>query len=309
MSADSPFLVEPTACGLVPLASHGAPPLVLDGKVGSQALLAQLQGQVAAFVKAQGVQPSLAVVQVGQNPASSVYVKKKAEMAKALGMASTLVSLAETVSEAELTTRLQGLNDDPAVHGILLQLPLPSHLNALPFQQLIAPQKDVDGFHPLNLGLLLVGGQPFALPCTPAGVLWLLQAHGVPLAGKHVVVLGRSNIVGKPMAHLALQQHATVTVAHSKTNNLAALLAMADVVVLAVGVPHLVKASQLKAGAVLVDVGINRLEDGRLVGDAQLDEVAHLAAYTPVPGGVGPMTIALLMHNTLLLAQQAALQP
>jgi methylenetetrahydrofolate dehydrogenase (NADP+) / methenyltetrahydrofolate cyclohydrolase len=274
---------------------------VLKGKEASQALLQQVSQQLEPL-KAKGLTPTLRVVQVGDVAASSVYVRKKAEMAKKLGLDGQVLALPANISQEALLAELEKLNADASVHAVLLQLPLSAHLDALACQMAIAPQKDVDGFHPENLGRLLSGAKPFALPCTPAGVMWLLDYYKQPLAGKHAVVVGRSNIVGKPMAHLLLQQNATVTIAHSRTQNLEQLLALADVVVAALGIPEFIKGSSLKAGAVVIDVGINRLEDGRLVGDVDYaSALPVVSAITPVPGGIGPMTIAMLMANTVKL--------
>lgn len=276
---------------------------ILDGKQTAEALLAEVKQRLATCP----VQPGLAVVQVGNDPASAVYVKKKAQMAQQLGIHSRLIQLPATTTHQELEATIVALNNDPAVHAILLQLPLPKHLNAAYFQQLTAPHKDVDGFHPLNLGLLLSGQKPAAVPCTPAGVMWMLSHYNLPLVGKHAVVIGRSNIVGKPQAQLLLAQNATVTIAHSQTQDLPGLCRTADILVAAVGKAEMVKTDWVKPGAVVIDVGINRLTEGeragKLVGDVAFEEVAEVAGWiTPVPGGVGPLTIAMLMQNTVALA-------
>jgi methylenetetrahydrofolate dehydrogenase (NADP+)/methenyltetrahydrofolate cyclohydrolase len=281
---------------------------LLDGKALAQSTTLALADTVAQFIAQHHVVPGLAVVQVGDVAASSVYVKKKAQQAKKLGISAQLLHLPSSTTQAELLTLLEQLNHDASVHAILVQLPLPPHLDALAVQEAIAPHKDVDGFHPLNLGKLLANGQPYAVACTPLGVMHLLAHYNIPLAGQHAVVIGRSTIVGKPQAHLLLQQHATVTLAHSRTTHLPALVQQADIVVAAVGIPELVRGSWLKQGAVVIDVGINRTAEGTLVGDVAYDEALPIAsAITPVPGGVGPMTIAMLMHNTVALAQQALL--
>lgn len=276
----------------------------LDGKAVGQLMQDTVKQQVATLLH-QGVVPGLRVVQVGDVPASTVYVNKKARVAAKLGIDAQVVRLPETVPAETLQHTLAQLNNDPAVHAILLQLPLPAHLDPLAFQRAIAPEKDVDGFHPYNLGALLAGTQPYAVACTPLGVMRLLTHYAIELAGQHAVVIGRSNIVGKPMAHLLLQQQATVTVCHSKTQELPALVRQADVVVAAVGRPAMVRGNWIKPGAVVVDVGINKVGD-QLVGDVAFEEASQQAGWiTPVPGGVGPMTIAQLMQNTANLCQLA----
>jgi methylenetetrahydrofolate dehydrogenase (NADP+) / methenyltetrahydrofolate cyclohydrolase len=285
-------------------------PQLLDGKALSETLQIRLQEEVQVFRHQTGVTPGLRVVRVGDDPASGVYVRKKAEMAKALGMDGEVLTFPETITAEDLSQVIQQLNQAPEVHGILLQLPLPTHLNPLVFQEQILPEKDVDGFHPYNLGQLLMGGTPYAVPCTPLGVMTLLKASQLEVAGKHAVVLGRSNIVGKPQAQLLLAAHATVTIAHSRTQNLPALCQSADLLIAAVGKPKLVTASWVKQGAVVIDVGINRdPETGKLCGDVDFESVAPKSlAITPVPGGVGPMTIAMLMQNTLRLAEKRCLR-
>jgi len=287
-------------------------PLVLVGKPVADALLADIQAQWQTFQATHPSQvlnpPGLAVVQVGQKPASSVYVNKKATVAEGLGFHSVVHRLPEETTQTELLSCLEALNQDAAIHGILLQLPLPAHLDATDFQAVIRPEKDVDGFHPHNLGLLLAGQPPFALPCTPAGVMRLLAYYQLPVAGKHVVVIGRSNIVGKPMAQLLLQADATVTICHSKTPDIEALTKQADIVVVAIGKPNWLQPTALKPNAIVIDVGINRHpETQKLVGDADYTALLpQCQAITPVPGGIGLMTIAELMHNTwqLFLHQQ-----
>jgi methylenetetrahydrofolate dehydrogenase (NADP+)/methenyltetrahydrofolate cyclohydrolase len=269
----------------------------LDGKKVSQLVLGQVEQWIKETTLAEP--PHLAVILVGDDPASQVYVNKKAKTAEKLGMKSTVLRLPASTSEQALLTQIDTLNQNPAVHAILLQLPLPVHINTYHALERISPVKDVDGFHPMNQGLLFSGRNPVALPCTPAGMMTLVQAYGLSPKGKHVVVVGRSNIVGKPIAHLMLQQHATVTIAHSQTEELPALIATADWLVAAVGKPNMVTGNMLKPGAVVLDVGINRLPDGRLVGDVDFESALSVASYiTPVPGGVGLMTIATLMQNT-----------
>ena len=278
-------------------------PLLLEGRPVADALLAGVKSQWEAFQVKQPQShaiPGLAVVQVGSNPASQVYVNKKAKVAKELGFHSEIHRLPAETSKEALLACLQALNADANVHGVLLQLPLPAHLQPSEFQSVILPEKDVDGFHPQNLGLLLAGQKPFALPCTPAGVMRLLAHYTIPIAGKHAVVIGRSNIVGKPMGQLLLQADATVTICHSKTPNIEEITKQADILVVAIGIPQWLKCSGVKASAVVVDVGINRhAETQKLVGDVDFEAVAPVCqAITPVPGGIGLMTIAELMNNT-----------
>lgn len=274
---------------------------ILDGKLTSQQLVTSLGEELRMLAASQPVLPKLVVVLVGDDPASQVYVGKKAKMAVKIGMLSEVLTYPAQTSQEELVSVIRKLNADDTVHGILVQLPLPKHINTLDIITTVDPRKDVDGLHPLNLGLLMTGDPSACKPCTPAGVITLLKAYNIPMAGKHAVVLGRSNIVGKPMGMLLLQENATVSYCHSKTADLAAITRQADILVAAVGVPKMVTADFIKPGAVVVDVGINRL-DGKLVGDVDFDSAAETASFiTPVPGGVGPMTIATLMANTLEL--------
>ncbi|WP_373532989.1 bifunctional methylenetetrahydrofolate dehydrogenase/methenyltetrahydrofolate cyclohydrolase FolD [Vampirovibrio sp.] len=278
---------------------------ILDGKLTSQNLLDSLSVELGALTAQGAPLPKLVVVLVGDDPASQVYVNKKAKTAQKIGMLSQLLTYPQATSQAELLAVIAQLNQDASVHGILVQLPLPKHINTLDVITAIDPKKDVDGLHPLNMGLLMSGDPSACKPCTPAGVMTLLNAYQVPLAGKNAVVLGRSNIVGKPMGLLLLQENATVTYCHSKTADLPAVCRQADILVAAVGVPNLVTADFIKPGAAVIDVGINRLE-GKLVGDVDFASAAQKAGFiTPVPGGVGPMTIATLMANTLFLYRQA----
>ncbi|MFN8694063.1 MAG: bifunctional methylenetetrahydrofolate dehydrogenase/methenyltetrahydrofolate cyclohydrolase FolD [Holosporales bacterium] len=279
-------------------------PVVLDGKLLSAKIRSDLTGAVAGFVKAKGVKPGLAVVLVGEHPASQVYVRNKAKQTVEVGMESFEHKLPETTPQADLLALIDKLNADRAVHGILVQLPLPAHIEAGKVINRIHPDKDVDGFSAVNVGRLSIGMDGF-VPCTPLGCLKLLH-HYVPngLAGKHAVVLGRSNIVGKPMAALLLQNDCTVTIAHSKTKDLAAITRQADILVAAIGRAKFVTADMVKPGAVVIDVGINRAAGANgkdvLVGDVDYAAVSAVAgAITPVPGGVGPMTIACLLSNTL----------
>ncbi len=279
---------------------------IIDGK----AFAAQVRGQVAQHVTRlkddHGITPGLAVVLVGADPASEVYVKSKGKMTKEVGMKSVEHRLADTTSEAELLALIDTLNNDDTIHGILVQLPLPDHLNEDLVISAIDPTKDVDGFHISNVGLLGTG-QKSMVPCTPLGCLMMLRDHHGTLSGMDAVVIGRSNIVGKPMAQLLLNDSCTVTIAHSRTNDLAAVVRRADIVIAAVGRPEMVPGDWIKPGATIIDVGINRLDapergEGktRLVGDVDFDSCAKVAgAITPVPGGVGPMTIACLLANTV----------
>ncbi len=282
---------------------------LIDGKAIANQVIDEIGAEVRALVDAGKPTPGLAVVLVGEDPASQVYVRNKLLKCQQAGIVSREYRLPVETMESDLLGLLVDLNDDPDVHGILVQLPLPKHIDEQKVLQTIAPEKDVDGFHPENLGRLLVGAPDALVPCTPLGCLIMLrQTLGEALAGKHVVVVGRSNIVGKPAALLALQQHCTVTLVHSRTRNIEALCRQADVLIVAVGRAELVRADWVKPGAVVLDVGINRVErDGkaRLVGDVAFDEVAKVAsAITPVPGGVGPMTIACLLRNTLQAYQR-----
>lgn len=275
---------------------------LLDGK----ALAARVQSALVPRVAALPRPPGLAVVLVGADPASQVYVRRKGKVAHELGFVHQQIDLPATTSQAELLEVVRRLNADPAIHGILVQFPLPKGLDPSIVLDTIDPAKDVDGLSAANLGRL-VQGRPTLVACTPKGCMRLLVDAGIPLAGRHAVVIGRSNIVGRPMALLLEQAHATVTVAHSRTPDLAGVLREADVIVAAVGRPELVRAAHVKPGAVVVDVGMNRLDDGRLVGDVAFAEVAEVASWiTPVPGGVGPMTIAMLMENTVEAAERRA---
>lgn len=272
---------------------------LLDGRVVAKATLQALRPRIDVLSRP----PGIAVVRVGEDPASKVYVGRKTARAERLGFRHEEVHLDDTASQAELEAIVDRLNADEGIDGILVQLPLPPGLDSTAILDRIDPAKDVDGFHPDNAGHLSQGRARF-VPCTPHGVMRLLEHAGVSLEGKRAVVVGRSNIVGRPMGMLLEQANATVTVAHSRTRDLPGLLAEADVVVAAVGRPHFVKGEWIREGAVVIDVGINRLDDGRLVGDVDTDAAAERAALiTPVPGGVGPMTIAMLMANTVRAAE------
>ena len=279
---------------------------IIDGKSFAARLRTGITAQITQLKADHGITPGLAVVLVGEDPASQIYVRNKGRQARETGMNSFEQRLPETASQTELLACIAGLNQDPAVNGILVQLPLPKQINPEAVIEAIAVSKDVDGFHPLNAGLLAVGGAAM-VPCTPLGCLMLLKDQLGDLAGKRAVVLGRSNIVGKPMAALLLREHCTVTMAHSRTRDLAAECRRAEIVVAAVGRPEMVKGDWLQPGATVIDVGINRLPTpdgkGRLVGDVEFASAVEVAgAITPVPGGVGPMTIACLLLNTLTAA-------
>lgn len=255
-------------------------------------------------LKAQGIQPGLTVVLVGENPASQVYVRNKARECEKLGIYSEVIRLAESTSEQELLELVDKLNHNPKIHGILVQLPLPKHIAEKKVIEAISPAKDVDGFHPISVGNMLIGADCF-LPCTPAGVIELIKRTGLDISGKHAVIVGRSNIVGKPAAMLLLRENATVTICHSKTPNMAEITRQADILVVAVGKAKVIGRDHVKPGAVVIDVGVNRLEDGKLAGDVDFEAVGEVAGFiTPVPGGVGPMTIAMLLKNTLEAAKK-----
>ena len=271
---------------------------IIDGKAVSAAVKDEVKEQVAALKKDGGV-PCLAVVLVGDDPASKVYVRNKKRACEYCGIKSLEYILDKTASEQQLLDLIDVLNNEPTVHGILVQLPLPPHINEQNIINAISEQKDVDAFHPANVGRLMTGNPDF-LPCTPAGVMEMLKKYNIETAGKDCVIIGRSNIVGKPMAMLMLSANSTVTVCHSKTKNLKEKCLSADILIAAIGKPKFVTADMVKDGAVVIDVGINRTEDGKLCGDVDFDELSKKASYiTPVPGGVGPMTIATLMKNTL----------
>ena len=276
---------------------------LLDGK----SLAAHVRGEVKRRVAAlsqRGIRPGLAVILAGDDPASKVYVRNKVRACEETGVRSTLIELPASVSEAELLARVQSLNENPEVHGILVQLPLPKQVNSANILEAVAPAKDVDGFHEANLGALLAGS-PRLVPCTPAGVMRLLEHAGIPLAGRRALVIGRSNIVGKPLSLLLLQKDATVTICHSKSRELERMTREADILVAAIGRAKLVGAAMVKPGACVVDVGVNRLPDGSLAGDVDFEAVKNIAGWiTPVPGGVGPMTIAMLLENCLRAASE-----
>jgi methylenetetrahydrofolate dehydrogenase (NADP+)/methenyltetrahydrofolate cyclohydrolase len=277
---------------------------VIDGAAAAREIQARLKARVAALAKA-GVEPGLAAVRVGDDPASRVYVRNKVRACAEAGVRSEEVPLPADIRQEALICALEKLNHDPRVHGVLLQLPLPGHLDAGAIMQAIAPAKDVDGLTQASLGAL-VAGRPTFEPCTPAGVMHLLERAGIAMDGRHAVVVGRSVIVGKPMALMLMQRGATVTICHSRTPDLGAETRRADILVAAAGRARLVTAAMVKPGAAVIDVGINRLADGKLAGDVDFDAVRAVAGWiTPVPGGVGPMTVAMLLSNTVLAAERA----
>lgn len=275
---------------------------ILDGKAVSLKVKESVKVR-AEELKKFGVEPTLAVILVGEDKASQTYVRAKEKACNEYGIKSVAHRLSENTTQAELLALINVLNLDDSIHGILVQLPLPKHIDTNTVLATIDPVKDVDGFHAVNVGKLVSGLDGF-VPCTPLGVMEILKEYGIDVTGLNAVVIGRSNIVGKPMANLLLNASATVTITHSKTKNLKEICKNADLIVAAIGKPFFLKADMVKDGAVVVDVGINRLDDGRLVGDVDFDEVAPKCSYiTPVPGGVGPMTIAMLLNNTILAAQ------
>ena len=278
---------------------------LIDGKALAQKIRAEVSGRTQAL-KDRGIQPALSVIMVGDDPASAIYTKHKVNDGTETGLAATLERYPANMSEAELLLRIHALNADPAVHGILVQLPLPRHMDAHKVIETISPAKDVDGFHVANAGALMVG-RPGFWPCTPHGCMKMLESIGYELRGKHAVVIGRSNIVGKPMAMMLLQKDATVTICHSRTRDLKAHTLQADVIVAAVGKRNMLTADMVKPGAVVIDVGMNTNEQGKLCGDVDFAGVKEVAGWiTPVPGGVGPMTRAMLLVNTLEAAERAS---
>lgn len=275
---------------------------ILDGKKIAGNVKQQLKEDLKQL-KAANIVPHLTVILVGEDPASKTYVNGKQKAATEVGISSKVIRLSEDVSETDLLTIIYQLNDDDSVHGILVQLPLPDHIDEQSVIEAIHPAKDVDGFHPVNIGKMITG-QDVLLPCTPLGILTMLKEKQIPIEGKHTVILGRSNIVGKPIGQLLLNENATITYCHSRTKNLKKFTTAADLLIVAIGIPNFIKGEHIKQGSTVIDVGINRLEDGSLVGDVLFSEAKEKAAYiTPVPGGVGPMTIAMLLRNTLKAAK------
>ncbi|EIM06168.1 Tetrahydrofolate dehydrogenase/cyclohydrolase, NAD(P)-binding domain-containing protein [Planococcus antarcticus DSM 14505] len=276
---------------------------LIDGKAVSQKIKIQVKERVEKLAQ-QGIIPGLAVVLVGENSASLTYVKNKKKTCEALGMRSDLHQFPDSLTEQELLTKIDELNKDPHIHGILVQLPLPKQIDEFEVISAISPEKDVDGFHPISVGNMMIGKEAF-LPCTPRGIMELLAHYGIDPAGKHAVVIGRSNIVGKPIGQLLLQKDATVTYCHSKTKDLANFTVQADILIAAIGRAKFIDHTFIKPGAVIVDVGMNRDNSGKLCGDVDFEDVQETAGFvTPVPGGVGPMTIAMLMGNTLQSAEK-----
>jgi methylenetetrahydrofolate dehydrogenase (NADP+)/methenyltetrahydrofolate cyclohydrolase len=278
---------------------------IIDGKTIAQQVRAEWKVRADAL-KARGVIPGLAVIIVGDDPASKVYVANKVKACAELGLHSEHIVLSADTTEATLLARIASLNADPKIHGILVQLPVPKQINSDKVLNAISPEKDVDGFHPMNVGALVTGNMRFA-PCTPYGSMKLLEKSGVSIEGKHAVVVGRSNIVGKPMALLLLQANATVTICTSKTHDLAKFTRDADILVVATGKAKMITGDMIKPGSAVIDVGINRLPDGKLCGDVDFDSAKEVAGWiTPVPGGVGPMTITMLVANTVQAAERSA---
>ena len=271
---------------------------IIDGKALAQKMQAELAEKTAKLKEKSGQTPGLVVILVGENPASQVYVRNKERSAIAAGFRSEVVRVSDSITQEELLFLINRYNQDPSWNGILVQLPLPAHIDEEAVLLAIDPEKDVDGFHPTNMGRLW-SGHPVMIPCTPAGIMEMLREYNVELEGKRAVVIGRSNIVGKPMAQLLLAKNATVTLTHSRTHHLAEIAKQADILIVAIGRGHFVTKDFVKEGAVVIDVGMNRDENGKLIGDVKFDEVAEIASLiTPVPGGVGPMTITMLMEQT-----------
>lgn len=277
--------------------------VIIDGKQVSKELRIQVAKEVEELMAKYNVVPGLAVILVGDDPASAVYVRNKHKGCEEVGIKSLQIVMPADTTEEALLNKINELNSDDSVNGILVQLPLPKHISEEKIINAISPEKDVDAFHPVNCGKVMTGDYKFA-PCTPAGMVEMLKYYNIPVAGKHCVIIGRSNIVGKPMAMLMLKNNATVTVCHSRTENLAEITKQADILVAAVGRPKFVTPDMVKDGAVVLDVGINRMEDGKLCGDVDFDAVCEETSFiTPVPGGVGPMTITMLLKNTLKAAE------
>lgn len=276
---------------------------IIHGKVVAENLRNEMKETVSKM-KQEGINPHLTVILVGDDPASQSYVRGKEKASHEVGISSEIIRMPATTTEEQLLDVIDELNNNEAVHGILVQLPLPKHIDEEKVIEAIVPEKDVDGFHPINVGKMILGQETF-LPCTPHGIIKLLEGIDVDLAGKHVVVIGRSNIVGKPMGQLLLNKDATVTYCHSRTNDLQSFTKRADILIVAVGRANMIDASFIKDGAIVIDVGVNRIEDGTLAGDVDFESAKEIASYiTPVPGGVGPMTITMLLHNTIKAAQR-----
>ena len=279
---------------------------IIDGKLVSSKIRENIKAEVLKLQDKYNVTPGLAVILVGSNPASQVYVRNKHKACAEVGIRSIEICMEENTSEDELLAKIDELNNDTSVDGILVQLPLPKHINEEKVINSISPQKDVDAFHPSNVGKIMIGNYSF-LPCTPAGVMTLLDFYNIDISGKECVIVGRSNIVGKPMALLLLEKNGTPTICHSRTKNLSEVTKRADILVVAIGKPKFIGADAVKEGAVVIDVGINRLDNGKLCGDVDFDAVKDKVSFiTPVPGGVGPMTITTLLQNTLTSAELRA---
>lgn len=278
---------------------------ILQGKEVAQSIRFELANEVADL-KEQGIVPGLTVVLVGDDPASHSYVRGKSKGCEEVGIRSELILKDASTTEEELLMIIQELNENPNVNGVLVQLPLPAHISEAAVIEAIHPEKDVDGFHPISVGNMVLGNETM-LPCTPHGIIELIKRTGTTIAGKHAVVIGRSNIVGKPVSLLLQQENATVTMCHSRTQNLEEYTRKADILVVATGKAHMIGKEHVKPGAVVIDVGVNRIETGKLVGDVKFDEVQEVASFlTPVPGGVGPMTITMLLKNTVMAARKQA---
>jgi methylenetetrahydrofolate dehydrogenase (NADP+) / methenyltetrahydrofolate cyclohydrolase len=280
---------------------------IISGKEVAAEIRSKISKEVIQL-KETGIIPGLTVILVGENPASRSYVTAKQKACNEIGIHSTLLEFPDTITESFLLNEITKLNNDPEVHGILVQLPLPKHINELAVIEHISPNKDVDGFHPINVGRMMTGQEAY-LPCTPFGIVEMVKSKQIPIAGSHVVVIGRSNIVGKPVGQLFLKENATVTYCHSRTTNLKEMTKQADILIVAVGKANFIDSEYIKEGAVVIDVGVNRLESGKLVGDVLFEDASNVAGFiTPVPGGVGPMTITMLLFNTILSAKTSAEQ-
>ncbi len=278
--------------------------VIIDGKAVAARVREEVKIECQQLKEEFGVTPKLVVIQVGDNSASTIYVRNKKKACEAVGIESEIRHLPDTITQAELLDQIQALNDDPAVNGILVQLPLPTHLDETSCKNAIDPAKDVDGFHPVSMGRMITGEETF-VPCTPAGIIRLLDEYDIPTDGASCVVIGRSQIVGKPMALQMLERNATVTVCHSHTKDLASVASQADILICAIGKARMITSEYVKEGAVVIDVAMNRDENGKLCGDVDFDDVAgRVSAITPVPGGVGPMTVAMLMKNCLQAARR-----
>lgn len=275
---------------------------VISGKQLAKELRENMKEEIN-LLKQRGITPHLTVILIGNDPASHSYVNGKKKASEEVGISSEIIKLDATITEDELLDKIQELNKDPNVHGILVQLPLPEHIDEQKVIETIDPKKDVDGFHPINVGRMMIGQDTF-LPCTPFGILKMLQSINIDMSGKHAVIIGRSNIVGKPMGQLLLNENATVTYCHSRTKDLRKYTLSADILIVAVGKEHIVDGSYIKDGAVVIDVGVNRTKEGKLTGDVDFEDAKEKASYiTPVPGGVGPMTITMLLENTIKAAK------